>query len=401
MSTQTVVVVGGGVVGLSAAYHLARRGGDVRVTLIEKDSVGAGSSLRAAGITTGLLWSETGVRCRQLGIDWFRRLSQELDGYTYHDERGCLNLFTPSSWPARRALLPLYDRLGVAYEVLSSDEIHRRWPALQPPADFIGLLDPRGGYSEPDEYVTAMLSTCRTLGVESREHCTVTGLLTRGGRVRGVQTADGDVEADAVISGLHAWTNRLWGPADVCWPVKSFVHQRYVSGAMPEPLAAPAVNADPYLGYVRPARGNRILIGAETADRLEWPPPDAAFRMDDLSAPLETRDDAAERLKTLVPALAHAHWERASVGLICFSMDGEPILGPVAALPGLFVAGAFHSGGFSYNTVAGVLLAEMVVDDGRTSIDVAHFSPDRFDRPTAAVHLSERVPQSAAVRRRH
>jgi glycine/D-amino acid oxidase-like deaminating enzyme len=123
--------------------------------------------------------------------------------------------------------------------------------------------------------------------------------------------------------------------------------------------------------------------------------------MDDLSAPPEIRDDAARRLKTLVPALDEARWERASVGLICFSMDGEPILGPVAALPGLFVAGAFHSGGFSYNTVAGVLLAEMVVDDGRTSIDVSNFSPDRFDRPTAAAYLSERVPQSAAVRRRH
>jgi sarcosine oxidase subunit beta len=400
MSTQSVVVVGGGVVGLSAAYHLARRAG-VRVKLLEKDAVGAGSSLRAAGITTGLLWSETGVRCRQLGIEWFRRLSQELEGYTYHDERGCLNLFTPSSWPARRALLPLYDRLGVGYEVLSSDEIRRRWPALQPPADLNGLLDPRGGYSEPDEYVAAMLAACRTLGVEARERCTVTGLLVRGGRVRGVQTGDGDVEADAVISGLHAWTNRLWAPAGVCWPVKSFVHQRYVSGAMPEPLAAPAVNADPYLGYVRPAQGNRILVGAETADRLEWPAPDAAFRMDDLSAPLEIRDDAVRRLTTLIPALAHARWERGSVGLICFSMDGEPILGRVGALPGLFVAGAFHSGGFSYNTVAGVLLAEMVADDGHTSIDVSSFSPDRFDRPTATAYLSEPVPQRAAVRRRH
>jgi glycine/D-amino acid oxidase-like deaminating enzyme len=81
-------------------------------------------------------------------------------------------------------------------------------------------------------------------------------------------------------------------------------------------------------------------------------------------------------------------------------MDGEPILGPVAALPGLFVAGAFHSGGFSYNTVAGVLLAEMIADE-RTSIDVSAFSPDRFDCGHASEYLGQRVPQSAAVRRRH
>jgi glycine/D-amino acid oxidase-like deaminating enzyme len=399
MSASTVVIVGGGVIGLSAAYHLARRG-DVRVILLEKDTVGAGSSLRAAGITTGLLWSEAGVRARQLGIEWFRRLSAELDGYQYHDEQGCLNLFTPAAWPARRDLLPLYDRLGVAYETLTASEIHRRWPALRPPEDFTGLLDPRGGYSEPDEYVPALLRACRGLGVDVREHRTVTGLLTAGGRVGGVRTQDGDVEADAVVSGMHAWTNRIWESFGVCWPVKSFVHQRYVSAEMPEPFVAPAVNADPYLGYVRPARGNRILIGAETAEREEWAAPGSGFRMDELSTAQDVRDDAAERLAALVPALANARWERESVGLICFSMDGEPILGPVAALPGLFVAGAFHSGGFSYNTAAGVLLAEMVAD-GRASIDVSAFPPDRFDRGVASEYLAERVPQSAAVRRRH
>lgn len=400
MAGSTVVIVGAGVVGLSAAYQIARRGG-MRVVLLEKDTVGAGSSLRAAGITTGLLWSETGVLARRLGIEWFRRFSEELvDGYTYHDEHGCLNLFTRATWPARQSLLPLYDRLGVAYEILSAAEIHQRWPALTPADESTGLLDPSGGYSEPDEYVPALARACRSLGVQIEEHRTVTGLLTSGGRVRGVRTREGDVEADAVISSIHAWTHALWKPAGVVWPVKGFVHQRYVSHAMSEPFVAPAVNADPYSGYFRPARGNRILIGAETGDRQESPAPDAGFQMDDLSTPAAVRDSAAERLRDLVPALRGATWETERIGLICFSMDGEPIIGPVAALPGLFVAGAFHSGGFSYNTVAGVLLAEMVAGS-RTSIDVSAFSPDRFDRGQASEYLAKRVPQSAAVQRRH
>lgn len=399
MATATVVIVGGGVIGLSAAYHIARST-DSRVILLEKDTIGAGSSLRAAGITTGLLWSETGVRARQLGIEWFRRLSDELDGYTYHNEHGCLNLFTPATWPTREKLLPLYDRLGAKYEILSSVEIRRRWPALTPPEDFTGLLDPTGGYSEPDEYVSALLRACRQLGVQFEEGRAVTGLLLRGGRVRGVATREGDVEADAVISSLHAWTNQLWQSAGIVWPVKGFVHQRYVSGPIQEPFVTPAINADPYLGYVRPARGNRILIGAETAQREEVPAPGERFRMDNLSTPIGTRDDAAKRLTNLVPALSKATWQTEKIGLICFSMDGEPILGPVAALPGLFVAGAFHSGGFSYNTVAGMLLSEMVA--GRsTSIDISTFSPDRFDRSHASEYLCSRVPQSAAVRRRH
>jgi sarcosine oxidase subunit beta len=81
-------------------------------------------------------------------------------------------------------------------------------------------------------------------------------------------------------------------------------------------------------------------------------------------------------------------------------MDGEPILGPVRELPGLFVGAAFHSGGFAYNPAAGQLLAEFVAD-GRTSIDVSAFAPERFDRREAEAHLASTVTQEHAVRRRH
>ena len=81
-------------------------------------------------------------------------------------------------------------------------------------------------------------------------------------------------------------------------------------------------------------------------------------------------------------------------------MDGEPVLGPVKAVPGLFVGLAFHSGGFSYNPAAGFLLAEYV-SEGKTSIDTAAFSPDRYTPAMAAAHLATTVAQKDAVRRRH
>src|SRR5215471_3294018 len=100
---MAVIIIGGGVIGLSAAYHLARRRCGP-IVLIEKGPVGDGSSSRAAGIITGLLWSETGVRVRKLSLTRFRELSDELDGYTFQAV-GCLNLFDPESWPERAALL--------------------------------------------------------------------------------------------------------------------------------------------------------------------------------------------------------------------------------------------------------------------------------------------------------
>ena len=115
MSGPTAVVVGGGVTGLSTAYHLAlKRFG--RIILLDKGPVGDGSSSRAAAIITGLLWSETGVRVRKVALRRFRELSEELPGYQFQAV-GCLNWFDRESWPEREALLPLYDRLGAPYEI--------------------------------------------------------------------------------------------------------------------------------------------------------------------------------------------------------------------------------------------------------------------------------------------
>ena len=129
MTMSDVLILGGGVTGLSTAYHLARRGVR-RITILEKGPVGDGSSSRAGGIITGLLWSEPGVLARRRALELFRELSDELDGYTF-GAVGCLNLFDPASWPDRARLLPLYDRCGAPYEILDTDALRRRWPALR------------------------------------------------------------------------------------------------------------------------------------------------------------------------------------------------------------------------------------------------------------------------------
>ena len=84
LNMKTAIVIGAGVTGLSTAYHLAKRGYG-RVVVLEKNEIGAGSSSRAAGISTGLLWSETGVRARRHALRIFREFSNELPGYTFHN----------------------------------------------------------------------------------------------------------------------------------------------------------------------------------------------------------------------------------------------------------------------------------------------------------------------------
>jgi sarcosine oxidase, subunit beta len=399
MSRPQVVVIGGGAIGLSAAYQLAKKGA-ARVTLIEKDQLGDGASRRAAGIGTHLMWSETGVLARKLGFGLFRQFSAEWDDYTFHDEHGCLNLFTPESWPDRQPLLALYDRLDVKYEVLDAKEIRARWPALTPPDNYLALHDPLGGYSEPDEYVPALARRVRELGVEVLERSPVVEIMQRGGKVTGVRTPQRVIESDAVVSTVHVWSLPVWRDLGLRLPIKHFVHQRYVTAPLPRPFVAPPVNADPYHGYVRPATGGRLLMGIETEHREEHRVESIDFQMDALSTPDAVRDGGRAKMCELVPALDGIRWEDTRIGLISFAGDGEPILGPVQRFPGLFVAASFHSGGFSYNAVAGLLIAEHVLE-GRTRIDTSVFSPDRFTPEETERHLAETVPQCRAVRRRH
>lgn len=401
MSTaqRTAVIVGAGVTGLSTAYQLARMGYG-RVIVFDKDEVGAGSSRRAAGITTGLLWSETGIRARQVATRLFRELSRDLPGYVFHNEHGCLNLFDERLWPARERLLPLYDRLLAPYQVLGPEEIQRRWPSLRVPAGFLGLHDPLGGYSEPSEYLPGLRARLIELGVELREGEVVSGLERRGDRVVGVRTASGVVAADAVVAATYAWTLPFLASAGITLPAKTFVHQRYVSEPLAVPPPLPPVNADPFGGYLRPAKGGRILLGVETPARPEFRVNDLGFRLDELSDQEGLRERAIERFREFFPPLATVRWESAHVGLLSFSLDGEPILGPVPGCSGLFVGLCFHSGGFSYSPASGRFLAEYVAN-GAPSIDLTAFLPGRNPAEETKAYLAATISQDQSFRRRH
>jgi glycine/D-amino acid oxidase-like deaminating enzyme len=395
---MAVIIIGGGVIGLSAAYHLARRRCGP-IVLLEKGPVGDGSSSRAAGIITGLLWSDTGVRVRKRCLELFGELSRELDGYQFQ-QTGCLNLFSAEGWSERQRLLPLYDQLQTPYEILREHEVAVRWRALRLPKGTIGLYDPIGGYSETSEYLPALAAKVCALGVEIREFQKVSGFIRRGGRIAGVQTGQGDLEADVVISTVYAWTRALLEHIDLPLPVKCFVHQRYVTQPLASPPGIPAVNANPCGIYFRPALGGRLLGGIETPERAENPVTSLDFHQSALQADPELRNHLRRHLQDFLPDWALPAWEDEKVGLLTFSMDGEPILGPVKQLPGLYLAVAFHSGGFAYNPAVGELLAQFVAE-GRTSIDVSAFSPDRFARDETEHYLASTIAQKNISLRRH
>lgn len=389
-----VIVIGAGVTGLSTAYHLIKRGAG-RVTVIDKGPVGDGSSSRAAGICTGLLWSEAGIRVRKRCFELYDQLSDELPGYAFH-RGGCLNLFTREEWAERKKLLPLYDTLGAPYQVMDPP----MWKGLDLADDVVGLYDPLGGYSEPSEYLPALSAALRQAGVEILENQPVSGFISGGGAVRGVMTPGGPIHAGAVVCTTLSWAGLLLQDLGLRIPMKAFVHQRYELTPVSSLPTLPAVNANPLGIYFRPALDGRILVGIETLDRQDFAMPHRDYRLSALAVDPALGASASARLASIVPATKGARIESESVGLLTFSLDGEPILGPIGGYAGLYLGVAFHSGGFAYNPGTGELLAQYVME-GRTAIDVRSWSPDRFDADEADEYIATRLTQAHSFRRRH
>ena len=395
---QSVVVIGAGVTGLSTAFHLVEKGVE-RVVIVDKGSVGGGSSLQAGGIITMLLGTETEVRARAISLDLFERFSRILDGYQFH-QVGCLNLVTEDVFSEAAPVRDMWRRLGGRFEVLRGGEISERFPDLAAVETDIGVLDLRSGYSEPHRYVPALRAKLEDMGVEIRENEPVVGFDIHGGRVRGVVTDRGTIETDAAVSSVNAWTDHVLSLVGFRVPYKNFVHERFVTRPFPEPPRLPAVNDHILNGYVRPTDDNRLLLGTSVDGLGAYEMRGADFDVSELEPHPDALPFLKEHLVRRAPMLAGAEWDYHTVGLISLAYDVKPVIGPVPGVDGLFVGAHFHSGGFAYNPVSGLLIAEHVVD-GETSIDSEMYSPARFGTVDTDAFLAAPMMHDDMGRVRH
>ena len=395
---QSVVVIGAGVTGLSTAFHLVEKGVE-RVVVVDKGSVGGGSSLQAGGIITMLLGTETEVRARAISLDLFERFSRILDGYHFH-QVGCLNLVTEDVFSEAAPVRDMWRRLGGRFEVLRGGEISERFPDLAAVEADIGVLDLRSGYSEPHRYVPALRAKLEDMGVEIRENEPVVGFDIHGGRLRGVVTGQGTIETGAAVSAVNAWTNHVLSLAGFRVPYKNFVHERFVTKPFPEPPRLPAVNDHILNGYVRPTDDNRLLLGTSVDGLGAYEMRGADFDVSELDPHPDALPFLKEHLVRRAPILEGAEWDYHTVGLISLAYDVKPVIGPVPGVDGLYVGAHFHSGGFAYNPASGLLIAEHVVD-GETSIDSEMYSPARFGSVDTDAFLAAPIMHDDMGRVRH
>ncbi len=374
---HTVAIVGAGIAGLSSAFHIKEKGVE-RVVLLDKGKVGSGSSSKSGAVNTMLMPTQTGTRARAITMDIFERFSRILEDYSFH-QVGCMFIQNEQQYRDGEHEQEMHRRAGARFEVLRRAETEKRFPALRIRDDEYCVLDLRGGWNEPDTYIAALSAKVREMGVEVREDDPVEEFIVEDGKVRGVRSRNaGELRADAVVCTMNAWANSLLATVDQRVPAHNYVHERFVTPPFADPPQVPATNDNAIQVYYRPTEDNRLLFGTgESHEPVCITAPGIDFDYSRLELHPAPGPFIKEAIRARLPQMEGVDLVDHRIGLVSMTVDTMPTIGPVAALPGLFLACNFNSGGFGYHAVAGLLTSEFIVD-GQTRIDVAEFSPDRF-----------------------
>lgn len=368
--TADVVIIGGGVMGASTAYHLARRGCTNLVLLEREPFFGTGATGKNAGGIRHQFATEINIRLSLKSIAMLEHFEEE-PGYPI-DLRFCGYLFLltrEEDVEAFRRNVALQRRLGVMTEWLTHDEVARRLPQVRTDDVLAGTFYGRDGLADPAGVTQGYVNGARRLGAKLFTDVEVTGITVEGGRVRGVRTSRGDIATPVVVNAAGPWAALVGRMAGLDIPVQPIRRQILATTPLPEiPPDFPFVIDFAQSLYFH-REGEGLLTGMSNPN--EPPGFDQSVDPDWELVHLEA---AIQRLPLLERAGKAAAW----AGLYEVSPDAHPILGRVAELEGFYCINGFSGHGFMHGPIAGLLLAEEILDGAAHTIDIAPLRLDRF-----------------------
>lgn len=370
--TAEVAIVGGGIMGASAAYHLARRGCS-DVVILEKDLLAQASTGLSAGGIRQQFSHPANIRLSQEAVRVFERFEELFETDVEFRQVGYLFLAQSEEvWLEFLNNAEVQRQYNVPVEVLSPDEIKHRWPYLDVDDLQGGTFCAEDGYADPYMAAMGFANTARRLGVRIEEQTRVTALRTNSGRVQGVETTRGPISAPVVVNVAGPWGGEVARMAGFDLPVRPYRRQVFMTQAfqaIPKPVPM-ILDIEPAF-YFR-GEGPGILMGMSDSDEP------SSFNLNIDYAFLERVIEAAIHR---APILEEAEILRGWGGLYAITPDDNPIIDRLPGMDGLYCAIGFSGHGFQQAPTVGRILSELILD-GRTDFDISPFAHDRFDRVT-------------------
>ena len=369
-SRARVVVVGGGVIGASTAYHLTRLGW-TDVLLLEQGTLSCGTTWHAAGLVGQLRASEAGTRLVQYGTELYQRLEEQTGQSTGYKQCGGLIVArTDDRMTQLRRTAATAEAFGLECALLSPDQALERWPLMRV-EDLRGAIWlPGDGKANPTDLTMALARGARAAGARVVERTRVLDVLVDHGAVTGVRTDRGDVETEVVVNCAGQWAAQVGAMAGVSVPLHSAEHfyvvTDQVQGVHPD---LPILRDPDGWTYVKEEVGG-LVVGGFEPDAKPWVPPAEVpypFEFSLLEEDWEhfslLMDSAVHR----IPVLAETGIRMFYNGPESFTPDNQFLMGEAPEVRGFFVGAGFNSVGIATGGGAGRALAEWVVEGEATS----------------------------------
>jgi len=365
----SVVIVGGGVVGASVAYHLAVRG-LTDVLVLERNALGSGSTGRSAGGVRQQFSTEVNCRLSMLSVQKLLRFEEETGWDPSFHQVGYLFLLTrPDDWSLFQGSSAMQQRLGLPVWTLTAEDARKKVSPLAVDDVLGAAFCPTDGHADPTQVCLGYAAAARSRGVEVASGVSVTGIDVEGGRVTAVATDAGRVSTPLVVDAAGPWATQIAAMAGVDVPIRPYRRQLYFIESFSQvPDDAPMVVDFATSVYFR-REGPGLLLGM--TDRSE--PSSFNTNTDDAFLAMLI-ENAVRRM----PAIENAQLASGWAGLYDVTPDANPILGPVPQVEGFLMAAGFSGHGFMHAPATGQLLAEIIVDGAAATIDVSSFRLDRF-----------------------
>jgi glycine/D-amino acid oxidase-like deaminating enzyme/glycine cleavage system aminomethyltransferase T len=378
-SQAEIVIVGGGIVGASVAYHLAKLGRR-DIVLLEQGRLTCGTTWHAAGLVGQMRPNRSMTRMSQYGIQLYSTLEQETGLATGWKQCGSVNVArTPERWIVFQRQAAMARSFGIDVELLTPREALEKWPLLRI-EDLQGALwFPADGKANPADLAQSLAKGARNLGVKIHEAVRVEKIDTQHGFVSGVQTTAGPVRCEILVNCAGQWARALGAQSGVNIPLHSAEHFYIVT----EPIAGihpmlPVMRDPDGFIYFKEEVGGLVMGGFEPVAKpwgMDGIPDKFEFEL--LPEDWDQFEPLMEAAMHRVPALETAGVKILLNGPESFTPDGNFILGEAPEVRNYFVAAGFNSAGIANAGGAGKLLAEWIAG-GEAPMDLFEVDVRRF-----------------------
>lgn len=370
--TADFVILGAGVMGTSIAFHLAKRKAG-KIVILDKDHVGRGGSGRSSALIRMHYSYPPEVQLALISLGIFQRWQDYVGAEGDFRQTGFVRIVNPNEIEKLKRNVDLQRRVGVEVMFIGQDELRELEPDWIVDDVAIAAYEPDSGYGDGAGVANDFLSRARDLGVTYLPRTQATDFHIEAGRVRGVVTDQGEIEAPAVVSATGPWSRPLFQRAGYDLPIEPEYHQVAILKNAPGMRGGGCACIDSVTAtYFRSDGTDKFLVGDFYGTRPVDPD---NFPQRASEAELEP---LIERATRRIPKLANAEVMRGVTGVYDMTPDSRPLLGAVPEISGLYVCAGFSGMGFKISPAVGLVMSELLVEGRSMTMDISPFRPSRF-----------------------